>query len=343
MIRSASIAVLAAWCSLGATRSAPALEAIADAYAGKSITLIVGSDAGGGYDTNARVMARHLGKHIPGNPGVLVKNMPGAGSIVAANFIYNVAPKDGTVIGLIQRGNLLAKIVPQPVQYDLEKIEWIGNLSTEPGLVVAWHTAPQKTTADLFSAEMTVGGSGPLGENETIPRLLNAFLGTKFKVVSGYPSNNAILLAMERGEVQGVGDWTWANIKSRRPEFLREHKIKLLMLSGLEREADLPDVPLAQEFARSAADRQAMEVFFSLKTVARPIMAAPGVPKERIAALREAFMAMARDPDFLQDAQKSGLDVNPTTGEAVARVVQRIAATPPDMARRLADAISPLR
>lgn len=343
MLLTAAVASICCASAVVAVDAQPARETPAEFYAGKTFTIIVGSDSGGGYDANARVMARHLGRHIPGNPNVIVKNMPGAGSIIAANHIYNVAPKDGTVIGLIQRGNLMAKITRQSVQFDLEKIQWVGNLSSEPGLIVAWHTAPHRTADDLFKTELTVGGSGAVGENETIPRLLNAFIGTKFRLVSGYPSNAAILLAMERGEVQGVADWTWGNIKARRPEFLRDQKIHLLMLVGIEREPDLPDVPLPQEYAKNPADRQAMEVFFALKTVARPIMAAPGVPEERMRALREAFMAMARDPAFLQDAQKSGVDVDPTAGDVVQRVVQKIAATPADVAKRLADAIMPNR
>jgi tripartite-type tricarboxylate transporter receptor subunit TctC len=320
--------------------SAAQAQAPAEFYAGKTITLIVGSDAGGGYDANARTMARHLGRHMPGHPNVLVKNMPGAGSIIAANTIYNVAPKDGTVIGLIQRGILLSKIAHQSVQFELGKINWVGNLSAEPGLIVAWHTAPVKATANLFETELTVGGSGPLGENETVPRLLNALIGTKFRVVPGYKSASAIVLAMERGEVEGNADWTWANIKSRKPEYLRDHKITLLMVNGIEREPDLPNVPIAQEFAKSPADKEAMDIFFSLKTVARPIMAAPDVPADRLAALRAAFLATAADKDFLADAAKTGLDVAPTSGEAVAQVVKRIAGATPEISKRLSDAIS---
>ena len=340
MVAGATRAIaLAALCWLGVSQACRAQPA-AEFYAGKTITLIVGSDAGGGYDANARALARHFGRHLPGSPYVIVKNMAGAGSIIAANYIYNVAPKDGTVIGLIQRGILLARIANQPVQYELGKINWVGNLSSEPGLIVAWHTAPVKSAADLFKTELTVGGSGPLGENESIPRLLNALIGTKFRVVPGYKSSSAIVLAMERGEVEGNADWTWANIKSRKQELLRDHKISLLMLNGVERESDLPDVPIAQEFAKTAADRQVMDIFYSLKTVARPIMAAPGVPEDRMAALRAAFSAMANDKDFLQDAEKAGLDVAPTSGEAVARVAQRIAGARPEIAARLSDSIS---
>jgi tripartite-type tricarboxylate transporter receptor subunit TctC len=284
-------------------------------------------------------MARHFGRHVPGNPNVIVKNMPGAGSIIAANYITNVAPKDGTVIGLIQRGILLAQIAHQPVQYELGRINWVGNLSAEPGLIVAWQSAPVKTAADLFKMELTVGGSGPLGENETVPRLLNALIGTKFRVVPGYKSASAIVLAMERGEVEGNADWTWANIKSRKPDYLRDHKISLLMLNGVERERDLPDVPIAQEFAKIPGDKEAMDIFFSLKTVARPIMAAPDVPADRLMALQAAFTAMAKDKDFLADAEKAGLDVAPTSGEAVARVVQRIALAPLKVAARLSDVL----
>ena len=185
VVRPATAAVA---CTLAQYCAIAQADPLADFYSGKTITIIVGSEAGGGYDTNARVMAQHLGQFIPGKPQIVVQNMPGAGSIVATNYVYNIAPKDGTVIGLIQRGSLIANIVHQSVQYQVRNIPWIGNLASEPGLVVAWYTAPQKSIADVMRTEFVVGGSGVIGDDETIPRMLNAVAGTKFKIISGYPS-----------------------------------------------------------------------------------------------------------------------------------------------------------
>lgn len=313
----------------------------ADFYAGKQMILIIGADTGGGYDAQGRLMARHLGRFIPGNPNIIVQNMPAAGSLVAANTLYTISPKDGTTIGFVQRGVLTAKITnPSGVHYAVDKFNWIGNLSTETGVVVAWHTAKVKTTDDLFKKEFIVGGSGPNIDTETSPRLLNALIGTKFKIVSGYKGTTDIILAMERGEVEGLADWSWSNIQTRKPDFLRDHKIALLMQSALQKEPDLPNVPLALDYAKNETDRKVMQLFFSQKTAARPVLAPPGVPADRVALLRSAFMKMAADPQFKKDAEKSKLEIAPTSGEAVEKVVKLIASASPEMIERLKDALA---
>ena len=228
-------------------------QSVADFYKGKQLILIVGASTGGGYDAQGRLLARHIGKHIPGNPNVIVQNMPGAGSLQATNHLYNVAPKDGTVFGLIQRDMLVAKVMnASGIRFDIEKFNWIGNLASEIGIVVAWHTSPIKTTADLFKSEMIVGGTGPTIDTETAPRLMNSLIGTKFRIVSGYQGTTEVLLAMERGEVMGLGDWSLSNIRSRNPQMLQEGKIRLLMQTALTKSPDLPDVPLALDFAKSS-------------------------------------------------------------------------------------------
>lgn len=227
-------------------------QSVADFYKGKQLILIVGASTGGGYDAQGRLLARHIGKHIPGNPNVIVQNMPGAGSLQATNHLYNVAPKDGTVFGLIQRDMLVAKVMnASGIRFDIEKFNWIGNLASEIGIVVAWHTSPIKTTADLFKSEMIVGGTGPTIDTETAPRLMNSLIGTKFRIVSGYQGTTEVLLAMERGEVMGLGDWSLSNIRSRNPQMLQEGKIRLLMQTALTKSPDLPDVPLALDFAKN--------------------------------------------------------------------------------------------
>jgi tripartite-type tricarboxylate transporter receptor subunit TctC len=323
--------------------AAPAwAQSIADFYQGKQVTLIVGAASGGGYDAQARLLARHIGKHIPGNPSIVVQNMPGAGSLQATNYLYNIAPKDGTTFGLIQRDMLVAKAMNAPgVRFEVEKFNWIGNLASEIGIVVAWHTSPIKTTEDLFNKEMIVGGTGTTIDTETSPRLMNSLIGTKFRVVSGYTGTAQVLLAMERGEVMGLGDWSLSNIRSRNAQMLQDGKLRLLMQTALKKSPDLPDVPLILDFAKTPEDRQVMEVFLSQKQAARPVLAPPGIPPERVKALRDAFMATAADPEFIQDAEKSRLEVSPSSGEELEKTVASISHVPQALMDRLKAAISP--
>ena len=323
--------------------AAPAsAQSVADFYQGKQITLIVGAASGGGYDAQARLLARHIGKHIPGNPTVVVQNMPGAGSLQATNHLYNIAAKDGTTFGLIQRDMLVAKAMNAPgVRFDVEKFNWVGNLASEIGIVTAWHTSPIKTTEDLFNKEMIVGGTGTTIDTETSPRLMNSLIGTKFRVVSGYTGTAQVLLAMERGEVMGLGDWSLSNIRSRNAQMLQDGKIRLLMQTALKKSPDLPDVPFILDFAKTPEDRQVMEVFLSQKQAARPVLAPPGVPADRVKALRDAFMATAADPEFIQDAEKSRLEVSPSSGEELEKTVASISHVPQALMDRLKTAISP--
>ena len=324
------------------TVSAPAF-AQSDFYAGKRITIIVGSESGGGYDTHGRVMSRHFGRFLAGNPTVIVQNMPGAGSIVATNYLSNVAPKDGTSIGIIQRTMLTAKVARmEGVQFDPMLINWVGNLTTETGMVVSWHNHPVKTAQDLFTKELIVGGAGVAADTEATPRLLASVLGMKFKVVSGYRGNTNILLALENGEIGGVGDWAWPNIKTRRPDFLRDRKINLIMQLGFEKLEDAPpEVPLVMEFAKTEDERKVLQLYFAQKQVARPVMAPPGVSPERMKELRTAFNSMVKDPEAIADAIRSGVEISATTSEDVGKVMALISATPPHIADRLAEAIKP--
>jgi tripartite-type tricarboxylate transporter receptor subunit TctC len=319
-----------------------AAQSVADFYKGKQVVLIVGAASGGGYDLQGRLLARHIGKHIPGNPTVIVQNMPGAGSLQATNHLYNLAAKDGTTFGLIQRDMLVAKAMNAPgVRFEIEKFNWIGNLASEIGIVVAWHTSPIRTTEDLFKTEMIVGGTGTTIDTETSPRLMNSLIGTKFRVVSGYSGTAAVLLAMERGEVMGLGDWSLSNIRSRNAQMLQDGKIRLLMQATLKKSPDLPNVPLMLDFAKTPEDRQLMEVFLSQKVAARPVLAPPGVPSDRVKALRDAFMATAVDPEFIQDAEKSRLEVSPSSGEELEKIVANISHVPQPLMDRLKAAISP--
>jgi hypothetical protein len=309
-------------------------------YAGRQITLICGAAVGGGYDALARLLARHLGRLIPGNPTVIVQNQPAAGSLVATNQLYNAAPKDGTVISLIQRGMLTSKLInPAQTRFDVAQLNWLGSLATETGVVASWHTAAHKSAKDLFERELIVGGHAGV-DPETTPRLYNAVLGTKFKIISGYNGTADIALAMERGEVFGIGDWSWSSLKKMRPSWLRDKQITLLMQSGLKNDPELPDLPNALDFAKTASDRKILELFFTQKTAARPVIAPPGIPAERLAILRAAFAALAKDRDFLADAEKSSLDVDPMPGEEVDKIVALITSAPPDVVARYTKAFA---
>ena len=235
-----------------------------DFYAGKQVTFIVGAGVGGGYDLQARVTARHLGKHIPGKPAIIVQNMPAR--IAAANHMFNTAAKDGTTIALIQRGMLLAKLIyPAGTRFEIEKFNWLGSLNSETAVTLAWHAAPHKTAKDLFDQELIVGGITGV-DPETTPRLYNSLIGTRFKVVTGYNSTAQIALAIERGEVQGIGDWSWSSVKAVRPDWVRDKKVTLLMQGALHKEPELGNLPSAFDYIKNDADRKVLELHFTQKT-----------------------------------------------------------------------------
>lgn len=322
--------------------SAAQADALSDFYTGKTLTIIVGADSGGGYDAQGRLMSRHIGKFIPGSPTVIVQNMPGAGSLTAANHLYNVSPKDGSVMGLLQRGVFSAKFTnPQGVRFDLNKFNWVGNLSSETAVVIAWSASPLQKIEDVMKQEMLVGGTGPHIDTETTPRMLNALIGTKFKIISGYPGTTDAVLAMERGEVQGMGDWSWSNVKTRRPDYLRENKIRVLLQVATEKLPDLQDVPLAMDYVKTPADREVMELFLAQKSAARPVVAPPGMPAERIGAIRAAFDKMIVSAEFLKDAQSAKLEIDPTPAASIEKVIKIFAATSEETGKRLKDAIDP--
>jgi tripartite-type tricarboxylate transporter receptor subunit TctC len=317
---------------------APAAKA-EDFYAGKQISLIVGAGVGGGYDLQARVTARHLGKHIPGNPSVIVQNMPAR--IAAGNHMFTTAAKDGTVIALLQRGILLAKLIyPTGVRFEIEKFHWLASLNSEVAVTLAWHTAPHKTTKDLFDKELIVGGITGV-DPETTPKLYNSLIGTKFKVVTGYNSTAQIALAIERGEVQGIADWSWSSLKAVRPQWLRDKQITLLLQGALNKEPELGNLPTALDFIKNDADRKVLELHFTQKTAARPVVAPPEVPADRIALLRKAFVELAKDKEFLAEADKAKIEIGMVPGEEVDKVVKLIASTPADIAARYTKAFAP--
>lgn len=321
--------------------AAACAPAHAQFWAGKQISYVVGSAPGGGYDSLARLTARHLGRHLPGNPTFVVQNMPAGNSVAAANHIYNVAARDGTAIALLQRGMLLAHLINAgSIQFDVTKLNWLGSLNSETGLVLVLAKSEHRTTKDLFEKELIVGASQGI-DPELSPRIYNALLGTKFKIVTGYRGTTEIGLAMERGEVQGIGDWSWSSLKVQRPQWIAEKQVRILMQGALERDRELPDVPNALDFVKNDIDRKALELYFTQKTVARPVVAPPGVPAERVADLRAAVMALGSDAAFNEEAEKSKIEVSLLPGDYVYKVINMIGESSPEVRARFLEALKP--
>jgi tripartite-type tricarboxylate transporter receptor subunit TctC len=312
-----------------------------DFYTGKTIDLVIGYSAGGGYDAYARLIARHLGNHLPGKPTIVPRNMPGGGGRVVGGFMANVAPKDGTVLAMADQSLPLQQAMADPtVRFDTSRFAWIGTPIADNNTLVTWHTSGITTVDQAREKSIVVGATGE-NTSAQYPRAMNVLLGTRFKVIIGYPGGNDINLAMERGEVGGRGSNNWPSWKSTRPDWLRDKKINILVQIGLKRDSELPDVPLLFELAKTDEDRAALRLLSAPVAIGRPIFTTPGVPKERVEMLRRAFDETMKDAAFLADAQKSNLDIAPSTGEELQAVVAEILATPKSAAERLAKAIAP--
>ena len=331
--------ILLALCGVFAAIPAIAQDATADFYKrNNTIRMVVGSEPGGGYDAYARLLARHLPKHIPGNPNILVQNMPGAGGIVAANWLYNVAPKDGTAMAQTQRLVPFQQIMGEDgPKFETAKFNWLGSLASEVTVCLSWKASTDiKTFDDLRKKELIVGGSGP-NDTETVPAILNNVLGAKFKLISGYPSSTAITLAMERGEVHAVCS-SWSSLKTRNAHWFRgEPKVNFLVQASTQKHPELPNVPLALDFATNPEDKNLLEFNDARLAVGRPFMLPPGVPPERVKALRTAFNNMVKDKDFLADAEKEKRELDIVSGDEMQALFERLARTPKPLIERLAD------
>jgi len=314
-------------------------QAPADFYRSKTMELMIGYSVGGGYDVYARLIARHLGKHIPGNPIVTPKNMEGAGSLRLANWLYNVAPKDGLVFGTIGRGTGFDPLLgSKQAQFDGNKFSWIGSANNEVSVCVVWNGRSKVTKfEDLLTQELTVGGTGAAADTDQFPRIINGVLGTKMKIVTGYPGGNDVNLALERGEVDGRCGWSWSSVESTRKSWVTDKKITILMQLALEKHPDLPDVPLIVDLAKTEEQRQILRLIFARQPLGRPFLAPPGVPAERLAALRKAFMDTMADKEFLAEADKAQLEITPIGGDAVQKLVAEVYQTPPAVVQKAAD------
>lgn len=306
-----------------------------DAFQDKTVQMYIGYSAGGGYDVYARLIARFLGSHIPGHPEVVPSNMPGAGSLRLANWLFNVAPKDGLAIGAVARGIAFDPLLnPVDNQYEATKFNWLGSANNEVSVCAAWHTTGIKSIDDLKAHELTVGGTGGAADTDQFPKIMNGVLGTKMRLIVGYPGGNDINLAMERGEVGGRCGWSWSSVVSTRPDWLKEKKISVLIQLAMQKHPDLKDIPLIMDLAVSNEDKQMFRLVFARQTMGRPFVLPPGVSKEKVALLRRAFMETVRDPSFKVEADKGKLEIEPVDGEDVQRLVEDAYSTPKAVVQR---------
>jgi hypothetical protein len=308
-----------------------------DFYKGKSLDIYIGTSVGGGYDAYGRMLARHFGKYLPGTPTIVPKNMEGGGGMRLANFLYNAAPKDGTVIGIFNRGVAFDQLLgSRAAQFEAAKFNWIGSTNDEVSICAAWHTTGITSFAQTKTREIVVGATGPSGDTYQFPKITNGVLGTKFKIISGYPGGNDVDLAMERGEVQGRCGWSWTSVRATHQAWLDRKWINVLFQMGLSKHPDLPDVPLIMELARNDEERAIFKLMFARQVMAWPFAAPPGVPGERVEVLRKAFNDTMRDKDFLADASKGNFEVRPVSGEDIEKLVQDIYGTPATVVQKTA-------
>jgi tripartite-type tricarboxylate transporter receptor subunit TctC len=329
-----TLALIAALALSGAPAQA---QSVADFYRGKTVTIVVSTSTGGGYDTMARAIARHIGRLIPGNPQVVVRNMPGAGGITAVNWLYNAAEKDGTIAGLVQNGTPLEPLFgTKEARYDATRFNWLGTPSYEVSMVLLWHTVPVNTVEDLKTRETNMGASGANSTPAFYTRLLNATLGTRMKLIVGYPGQNDAFLAMERGELDGYPSVFYSALTSTRPNWLRDKLAKAIVQYGPARLAELPGVPFAPDLLTNEDDKLLMQAAFAPQALGRPLLLPPDVPADRVAAMRKALADTFSDAAFKADAERIGLIVNaPQTGEELQQVIAKAYATPSRVVERL--------
>ncbi|MFL5050465.1 MAG: Bug family tripartite tricarboxylate transporter substrate binding protein [Xanthobacteraceae bacterium] len=337
MIRGLGAAMLAA--GLLAVPAA-AQEDVAAFYRGKTLRIVVGVAVGSGYDINARLLARHLGAHVPGNPTVIVQNQPGAGSLTMTNQLYAAGPFDGTAIGASFNGMPTTPLLqPAGARFDPVKFNWIGSTNRETQVTYLWHTAPAQSLADLERTEVIVGAQAPGSTQYDFPLLANHVFGLKFKIITGYESTPKIHLAMERGEIHGNGATNWSTLKALNSNWLEEKKVRVVAQWALKGHPELTGVPLILDSAKTDADRAALRLVIARLEYGRPFFMPPQVPTERVAAVRRAFDAAVKDPAYLAEAEKLKIDVDPLSGEEVANLVEQVSRTPAETVTRVRTAL----
>jgi tripartite-type tricarboxylate transporter receptor subunit TctC len=311
-----------------------------DFYKSKSINLVIGFSVGGGYDLYARHLARHIGKHIPGNPTIVPQNMPGAGSLKAANFIYTAAPKDGTAFGTFARTTGINPLLESGATFDGTKFTWLGSVTDDVSTCVTWHTSPVKTWKDFLTKPVTFGGQAASSEPDIFARLYKNVFGAQIKLVAGYPGTNEISLAMERGEVDGLCGLSWSTIKTRHAVWLRDKKINILVQSSFKKVPELGNVPLVMDETKDPEKLQILKLILAAQEMARPFAGPPGIPADRKAALIAAFDKTMKDPEYLAEAVKMRIDVNPVSAAELDKLLAELYATPKDVVKKASEAIT---
>ena len=329
--------------SLMGVATAASADAVSDFYSGpgKQMKMIIRSAPGGGYDQYARLMARHIGRHIPGNPTIMPVNMPGGGGIVAANWVAQIAPRDGTILTMVSQGLATDQALGLTPSFkaDLREFQWIGNMSNTPQITAVWHTSKTKSFADAQMRETMIGSTGAGSMSTQIPVILNNVLGAKFKIIAGYGDGKDVDLAMEREEVEGRGTNPYVSYLAQSPRFITDKLIIPIIQTGLTKDSHLPDVPLARDLAKRPEDRDIIDFFSRAVAVGRPVATTPGTPPDRVAALRRSFDATILDPEFIKNAQNERAEIEPMKGEELERIVNEIIGTPPDVLARVKRAL----
>jgi tripartite-type tricarboxylate transporter receptor subunit TctC len=330
---------------LACAPAARAQDAVAQFYKGKTLTLVIASAAGGGFDTYGRLVARHIGAHIPGNPTVIPQNMPGAAGATATYFVTNVGAKDGTVLGAIHPGNIIEPVLgdKRKVRYDPSNFQYIGNANDDVYVCVIRTDAAVKTFEQALTQEVVIGSGGEAASTRDFPLLLNSVLGTKFKIVLGYSGNREVQLAIEKGEIQGQCGAGWSSVFASHPDWFEKNTVKVLVQEASVGHPDLDakKIPKAVDFAKTDEQRQVLDLIYSQERFGRPYIMAPEAPADRVEAVRKAFMATFRDPAFLAEAAKMKLDVSPSSGEEVQALVKKVYATPQDIVEKARKATTP--
>jgi tripartite-type tricarboxylate transporter receptor subunit TctC len=331
-----AISILAAVAAL-TVGHASAQQSVADFYAGKQIRFVIRSAPGGGYDLYSRLIGTYIVRHIPGKPSMVALNMPGGGGIQAANYMGEIAPQDGTYLTMTGQSLPMDQALgfTPSLKANLSSFGWIGNITDSNILAYTWHSSPVKTMEDAMVREATMGGTGAGSNSTWLPFLYNNLLGTKFKVINGYQSASEVKLAMARGEVEGYGGSAWSAVFSSSPELVRDKLISILVQIGVHKEKDLPDVPLLTDLARTPQDKTILEFITKGMAVGRPVSTTPGVPAERVAALRKAFEETLADPDFLAEAAREGAEINPMDGAALQNIIDDLMSAPQDFKERV--------
>jgi tripartite-type tricarboxylate transporter receptor subunit TctC len=335
------VVVAAALMTLAASAHA---QSVADFYRGKNVTLAIGFSSGGGYDLYARHLARHIGKHIPGNPNVVPQNMPGAGSLRAANYIFSAAPKDGTYFGTFARTTGINPLLDSGATFDSRQFSWLGSVTDDVSTCVTWAATGIKTWDDFLKKPSALGGQGPSSEPDMFARLYKNVFGAPIKLVPGYPGTNEISLAMERGEVDGLCGISWSTLKARHGKWLKEKKLNVIVQSSLKKSpeiaAEVGDVPLVMDMTKDKEKLQILKLILAAQEMARPFAAPPGIPADRKAALVKAFDDTMKDPDYLAEAKKLDFDVNPVSAKALEDLLAELYATPKDVLKKAGEAIT---